>query len=103
MVLQNSIVRKKEEGGPFGEMYPASDDANETMNIKAEEVSDAVEEEDPVAITFPKMEAEPEVSCMCLCMSTVRQILQICSSVSGHSDLSLFVNMKQLHSAVDWI
>jgi hypothetical protein len=36
------------------------------MNIKAEEVSDADEKEDPVQITFPKRKAEPEVSCMSL-------------------------------------
>jgi hypothetical protein len=36
------------------------------MNIKAEEVSDIEVEEDPVPITFPKIKAEPEVSCMSL-------------------------------------
>jgi hypothetical protein len=34
------------------------------MNIKAEEVSDADEEVDPVPITFPEIKAEPEVSFM---------------------------------------
>jgi hypothetical protein len=34
--------------GPYGETYPASHDANQAMNIKVEEVSDAEEEEDPV-------------------------------------------------------
>jgi hypothetical protein len=68
MVLQNCVNVKREVWGPFGEMYPASHDANEAMNIKAEEVSDTEEEEDPVAITFPKIKAEPEVSCMYLCV-----------------------------------
>jgi hypothetical protein len=36
------------------------------MSIKTEEVSDAGEEEEPVAITFPKIMAEPEVSCVSL-------------------------------------
>jgi hypothetical protein len=36
------------------------------MNIKSEEVSDAGKEEDPVQITFLKIKAEPEVSCMSL-------------------------------------
>jgi hypothetical protein len=66
MVLQDSTIIKKEEWGPFGEMYPTSDDADESKNIKAEEVSDVDEEEDPVAITFPKIKAEPEVSCILL-------------------------------------
>jgi hypothetical protein len=55
------------------------------MNVKAEEVSDAEEEEDPVPITFPEIKAEPEVSCMC----TVRHITQICRSATCPSDLHL--------------
>jgi hypothetical protein len=34
--------------GPYGETYPASHDAVQAMNIKADEVLDAEEEEDPV-------------------------------------------------------
>jgi hypothetical protein len=56
MVLQN-----------FGKTYPASHDANKAMNVKAEEVSDAEEEEDPMPITVLEMKAEPEVSCMSVC------------------------------------
>jgi hypothetical protein len=37
------------------------------MNIKAEEVSDV--EEDPEAVTFSKIKAEPEVSCISVCVS----------------------------------
>jgi hypothetical protein len=48
------------------------------MNVKAEEISDAEEEEDPLALTFPEIKAEPEVSCMC----TVRQKTQICRSAT---------------------
>jgi hypothetical protein len=52
MVLQN-----------FGEMYPASHDGNQAMNIKAEEISDAEEEEeDPMPIKFLEINVEPEVS-----------------------------------------
>jgi hypothetical protein len=53
---------------PCGETYPTSDDANKAKNIKAEAVSDAEEEEDPVPITFPKIKTEPEVSCMSICL-----------------------------------
>ena len=52
--------------GPYGEIYPASHDANQAMNIKAEEVSDAQEEVDPLRITIQDIKAEPEVSCMFL-------------------------------------
>jgi hypothetical protein len=48
------------------------------VNVKAEEVSDAEEEEVPVGITFLEIKAEPEVSSMC----TVRQISQICRSAA---------------------
>jgi hypothetical protein len=52
--------------GPCGETYPASHDATQAVNIKAEEVSDAREEADPVGITTQEIKAEPEVSCMFL-------------------------------------
>jgi hypothetical protein len=48
-------------------MFPTSDDANQAKNIKSEEVSDTEGEEDPVPMTFPKIKAEAEVSCMSLC------------------------------------
>jgi hypothetical protein len=66
MVLQNSTKVKKEEWDPFVETYPTSDDVEEAKNVKAEEGSDVDEEEDPVPITFPKIKAEPEVSCISL-------------------------------------
>ncbi|PNF24986.1 hypothetical protein B7P43_G08358 [Cryptotermes secundus] len=46
--------------GPCGEIYPASHDANQAMNIKAEEVSDAQEEVDPVQITVQEDRTSPE-------------------------------------------
>jgi hypothetical protein len=48
--------------GPYGEMYPASHDANQAMYIKAEEVSDSQEEVDPLQIIVQEIKAEPEVS-----------------------------------------
>jgi hypothetical protein len=71
--------------GPYGEGHPVSHHANEALNMKVKEGSDAEEEEGPVPITFPEIKAEPEVSCM----STVRQITQICSSARCLSDLQL--------------
>jgi hypothetical protein len=52
--------------GPYGETYPTSHDANQAMNVKAEAVSDAEEEEDPLQIAFPEIKSEPEVSCVLL-------------------------------------
>ena len=66
MPLQNCTNSEKVLVGPYGETYPASHDASQAMNIKAEAVSDAKEEVDPVRITFQEIKAEPEVSCMLL-------------------------------------
>jgi hypothetical protein len=81
----------------FGDMNPTTHDDYQVMNIKAEEVSDAEEEEeeeeeeedvDPIPITFPKIKAEPEVSCMSLyahCEAVITDLqkcqLSFCSSV----------------------
>ncbi|XP_023715199.1 zinc finger and SCAN domain-containing protein 12 [Cryptotermes secundus] len=46
--------------GPYGEMYPASHDADQAMNIKAEDISDVAEEEDPLPVTIQEIKAEPE-------------------------------------------
>jgi hypothetical protein len=64
MPLQNCTNSENASVGPYGETYPTSHDADQAMNIKAEEDSDSQEEEDFVPITFQKIKAEPEVSCM---------------------------------------
>jgi hypothetical protein len=51
---------------PGGERSTTSGDASQAINIKVEDVSGAEEEEGPVQITFPKIQAEPEVRCMSL-------------------------------------
>jgi hypothetical protein len=67
MVLQNYTNSENILVGLYGETYPACHDANQTMNIKAEEVSDAKEEEHPVPKTFPQIKVEPEVRYMSVC------------------------------------
>jgi hypothetical protein len=77
MVLQNYTNLEDIVLGLCGETYPTSDAANQAMNVKAEEVSDIKEEEDPVPITFQKIKAEPQVSWMSVCVCvTVRFLLQ---------------------------
>jgi hypothetical protein len=83
--LQNYTNSENVLVGPYGESYATSHDANQAMKVKAEAVSDAEEEEDPVPMTFPEIKAEPEVSCVC----TVRQITQMCRSYACLSDLHL--------------
>jgi hypothetical protein len=72
VVLQNLADLEKGQG-LCSEICPASShDAYEAVSIKAEESSDVEEEEYPVPITFPRIKAEPEVSCV-----SVRWISQI--------------------------
>jgi hypothetical protein len=66
MVLQNYTNSENVLVGPYGETYPTSHDRNQALNVKAEAVSDAEEEEDPVPKTIAEIKAEPEVSCMFL-------------------------------------
>jgi hypothetical protein len=65
MVLQNYTKSENVLVGPYGETYAACNDANQALNIKAEEISDT-EEEDDVPKTIQEMKLEPEVSCMSL-------------------------------------
>jgi hypothetical protein len=62
MVFQNCTNSEKILVGPYGEIYPASHDANQAMGIKSEDVSDAEEEADPLQMTVQEVKAEPEVS-----------------------------------------
>jgi hypothetical protein len=52
------------------EMSPASPyDTYQAISIKAEVPSDAEAEADPLAITFPGIKSESEVSCVSVTMS----------------------------------
>jgi hypothetical protein len=59
LFLQNSTNSENILVGAYGET------SDQAMNVKAEEVSAAEDEEDPLALTFPEIKAESEVSCMC--------------------------------------
>jgi hypothetical protein len=67
VVLQKYTNLEKDVPGPCHEMYPTCDESCQAKSIKAEEVLYAEEEEDPVPITFLKIKAEAEVSCMSVC------------------------------------
>jgi hypothetical protein len=69
------------------------EEVSDAMGVKVEEVSDVEEEEDPVPITFTKIKAEPEVSCMSLYVH-----FKISVAVSG-----LHLNGLQELYTVDWI
>jgi hypothetical protein len=60
--LQNCLDSEKDIPYLYGETYQTAHDENQAMNIKAEELLDIELEEGPVPLTFPDIEAEPEVS-----------------------------------------
>jgi hypothetical protein len=64
MVLQSYTNSENILMGSYGEMYPACHDGNQAMDIKAEEVSDAETEVDPLPIRIQEIKAEREVSSM---------------------------------------
>jgi hypothetical protein len=66
MDLQNYANSENVLVGPYGEMYPASHDANQAMNVRTKAVSDVEEEEDPLPITLQEIKAKTEVSSMSL-------------------------------------
>jgi hypothetical protein len=64
VVLQN-LADSEEVQGLYSEICPASScDAYQAITITAEALSDAEEEEYPIAITFAEIKGEPEVSCL---------------------------------------
>jgi hypothetical protein len=66
MVLQSYTNSENVLTGPYDETYPVCHNANQARNIKAEEVIDAEEEEDPLPITLQEIKAKTEVSSMSL-------------------------------------
>jgi hypothetical protein len=77
IVLQNCTNSEKGVRGPCSETYPTSDDADQAKSIQAGEVSGAEEDEGPVPIEFLEIKAEPTVSCMSLCMSTIKHMSKV--------------------------
>jgi hypothetical protein len=68
MVLQSCTNSENLLAGAYGETYPTCHDANQTMNVKPEEVIDTEKEEDPLPITLQEIKAKTEVSFMSLCV-----------------------------------
>jgi hypothetical protein len=99
MPLQNCTNSENISVGPYGEMYPASHDANQAMDIKAEEVSESQEEVDPLRITVQEIKAEPEVSCMILYVHCYADItnMQKCNCLS-HLHLSGYLSADETTS-----
>lgn len=84
VVLQNCMDALKSEPGPCtGTGLMSSDDGNQIVVIKVEEVTDIKAEEDPEPTTSPLIKTEPAVSClgMCVSVSSVIHIAQISRAI----------------------
>jgi hypothetical protein len=69
LVLQNAAgLERVHLQGRCNETCPASSqDAYQAISIKAEVLSDAETEEDPLANAYPGIKVEPQVSCDYVC------------------------------------
>ena len=67
VVLQNCMDTLQSEPGPCSGTCPmSSDNVNQGVGIKVEEVSDMKVEENPEPTTSPLIKTEPAVSCLCV-------------------------------------
>jgi hypothetical protein len=65
--LQNCMdILKSEPGSCTGTCQISSDDGDQFVGIKVEDVTDVKEEEDPAPATSTGIKTEPAVSCMCV-------------------------------------
>ena len=63
--LQNCMdITKSEPGSSTGTCQMSSDDGNQFVSIKVEDVTDVKEEEDPGPAASTGIKTEPAVSCM---------------------------------------
>jgi hypothetical protein len=67
VVLQICTDILKDETGLCSKMCPTSLDGSQAIDVKFQKSSDVEEDDDPVAITFPALKADHEVSCMSMC------------------------------------
>jgi hypothetical protein len=70
VVLQICTDILKDEPGLCNETCPTSHDGSQAIDVKFQKGSDIEEDDDPVAITFPALKPEHEVSCI----SVVRHV-----------------------------
>ena len=78
VVLQNCMdTLKSEPGQCTGTGLMSSDEGNQVVVIKVEEVMDIKAEEDPEPPTSPVIKTEPAVSCLCVCVSVYRVLFTL--------------------------
>jgi hypothetical protein len=69
VVLQNCMdITKSKPGSSPDTHVMSSDDGNQVVGIKVEEVTDMKREEDPEPETSALTKTEPAVSCMFVCI-----------------------------------
>ena len=94
VVLQNCMDTLQSEPGPCSGTCPmSSDNVNQGVGIKVEEVSDMKVEEDPEPTTSPLIKTEPSVSCVCVCVC-------VCIDCYSHgTDIQNFLSFSVFLSA----
>jgi hypothetical protein len=78
LVLQACVDSQKYVPGSYIETCQASYDADHSINMKDEGVSDVEEEEDPLQISLPGTEAEHAVSCFITLLTDSRASAAAC-------------------------
>jgi hypothetical protein len=114
LVLQNCTDSLHILPGPSGESHATSPDgACNFSNVEVEDDVEVIEEgfiaineeavlgikqeEIPEDINFPVIKAEPdEVSCVCVCVSVIRNISPLSSNVICFCDINISGQLKQL-------
>jgi len=90
-------ILHSEPGPCTGTCLMSSDDGNQVVGIKVEEVADLKLEEDPGPTTSPLIQTEPLVSCVSVCVS-----LAHCTDIQNFLSISVFSVCITLCN-VDWI
>jgi hypothetical protein len=76
----------------------SSDNGNQVVGIKVEEVADSKLEEDPGPTTSPLIKTEPLVSCVYVCVNCFAH----CTDIQNFLSIDVFSVYIKLHN-VDWI
>jgi len=85
VVLQNSMDTLKSEPGPCtGTALMSSDDGNQVVVIKVEEITDIKAEEDPEPTASPIIKTEPAVSCLCVHVCVCVECYSHCTDIQSY-------------------
>jgi hypothetical protein len=91
-------ILHSELGPCTGTCLMSSDDGNQVIRIKVEEVADLKLEEDPGPTSSPLIKTEPSVSCVSVCVNCLAH----CTDIQNFLSIDVFSVCIKLCN-VDWI